>query len=232
MSKFQEWVAAAGVRAAVVEAMPRKPILTTSTFPYHISARTVNREAFASDLDPVWSLMSDYLYLVAKAFDLSIHSFVLMPNHFHLLVSSPPGNLSPSLNHFMRETSRGITQITGRINQTYGCRNHKTVIGSYQYFLNAYKYVYRNPVRAGLCERVEDYKFSTLSGLLGFRQIVIPLAEDMILFPERFDDTALDWLNSKPDADHEEEVRCALRKPTFVLAKRNGRPSVLERSVL
>ncbi|CAN5722255.1 hypothetical protein BH10BDE1_BH10BDE1_35840 [soil metagenome] len=176
--------------------------------------------------------MSDYLFLSVKAFDLTIHSFVLMPNHFHLLVSAPPGNLSPALFQFMRETSRGITKIAGRINQTYGSRNHKTVIESHHYFLNAYKYVYRNPVRAGLCDKAQDYKYSTLSGLLGLNQLVIPVAEDTILFPEGFDGSAVDWLNTKPDVDHEEEVRCALKKSAFALAKRNGRPSALERSVL
>jgi putative transposase len=176
--------------------------------------------------------MSDYLYLVAKSFDLSIHSFVMMPNHFHLLVSAPPGHLSPALNHFMRETSRAISGLTGRINQTYGSRNHKTVIESNHYFFNAYKYIYRNPVRAGLCQRVEDYRYSTLSGLLGLSQLVIPVAEDTILFPELFDESALTWLNKESDIDQEEEVRRALKKSTFALAKRNGQSSVLERILI
>lgn len=212
--------------------MPRKPVPTNSTFPYHVNARTVNREHFPVDLDSIWSLMNDYLYLTSKSFGLLIHSFVLMPNHFHLLVSAPEGNLSPALNYFMRETSKQITRMSGRINQTYGSRNHKTVIESTHYFFNAYKYVYRNPVRAGLCQNVEDYKYSTLNGLLGFHYLGIPLAEDLILFPDFFDESAVTWLNKAPDPLYEEEVRRALRKSKFALAKRNGFSSSLERIFL
>lgn len=217
---------------AVLFRMPRKYTSTTSTFPYHINARTVNREPFATGLDSTWSLMSDYLYLTSQAFELSIHSFVLMPNHFHLLVTAPPGNLSPALNHFMRETAREMSRLSGRSNQTYGSRNHKTVVESSHYFLNAYKYVYRNPVKAGLSGRVEEYRYSTLAGLLGFQQLVIPVVEDTILFPELFDESAIAWLNTAPDIQHEEEVRRALRKPKFAFAKRNGMSSTLERALL
>lgn len=212
--------------------MPRKPVSIDSPFPYHISARTVNRAPFSLPLESVWRIMCDYLYLDSKLFDLSIHSFVLMPNHFHLLISAPPGNLSSALNHFMRETSKEMNRLTGNINQIYGGRNHKTVIESNHYFFNAYKYVYRNPVKAGLCDRVEEYQYSTLSGLLGLSPIVIPMAEDTILFPDRFDESAVAWMNQVPDVDHEEEVRRALKKSTFALAKRNGVSSNLERVLL
>ncbi len=212
--------------------MPRKFVPTTSTSPYHVTARTVNREAFASDLDPIWQIMSDYLFLIVKGFDLSVHSFVLMPNHFHLLVSSPPGNLSPALNYFMRDTARAISAVRRRVNQTYGSRNHKTVIESNHYFLNAYKYVYRNPVRAGLCKRAEDYRYSTLSGLMGRTSLVIPVAEDTVLFPDGFDESALTWINDTPDADQENEVRRALTRSTFSLSMQEGRKSSLEHALL
>ena len=129
--------------------MPRKKVPIVAGDPYHITARCINREWFDLPLPTVWSIMEDYLFLLSSTHNLNVHSFVLMANHFHLLVSAPQGNLSEALLYFMRESSKQITHFSGRINQTFGNRNHKTHIASYHHYLNTYKYVYQNPVQAG-----------------------------------------------------------------------------------
>ncbi len=214
--------------------MPRKHIPLIPDFPYHISARCHNGEWFELDMDTVWSIMEDYLFLIAAVYGVQIHAFVLMSNHFHLLMTAPRGNLSAALLYFMRETSREITRLSGRINQTYGSRNHKTLLSQYLYYMNTYKYIYRNPVRAGISEKVEEYRYSTLHGLCGFKPLIVPLAEDTILFSPEFDKSALQWLNNKPLVEQEEEIRLALRRSQFELkaSKKTGRPSLLENQLL
>lgn len=176
--------------------------------------------------------MSEYLYLIVLLHEVQIHSFVLMPNHFHLIVLAPKNNLAEAMNYFMRETSKEISRRSGRINQVYGGRNYKSVISSHHYFLNAYKYVYRNPVRAGLVDRVEAYPYSTLNGLTGFSQLLIPLNEDTVLFNENFSFETLEWLNQCPNADREDEVRRALKKTSFKLARVGRFESSLEMNLL
>jgi putative transposase len=213
--------------------MPRKRVPTQSTLPYHVSARCINREWFRLPMKEVWSLMGDYLYLIKFHYNLNIHAFVLMNNHFHLLTSAPEANISPALNYFMRETSREITRLSGRINQTYGGRNHKTLISMNHHYMNTYKYIYRNPVRAGLCEYVEEYEFSTLNGLVGLNHLVVPLAEDTLLFKPSFDQSTLNWLNVPSNPDHEDEIRRALKKRIFKLGKtKNKTKSALETELI
>lgn len=214
--------------------MPRKIIPISPSDPYHISARCLNREWFKLPLASVWSLMEDYLFLTSSLYGLRIHSFVLMSNHFHLLLTAPEGNLSQALLYFMRETSREITRMSGRINQTYGNRHHKTRISDYHYFMNTYKYVYQNPVRAGICKHVEDYPFSSLNGLCGFSRLSIPLVEDTILFSPAFDESALRWLNTPPEISLLEEMRLALRRADlqFKTARKTGRESKLKEMLL
>ncbi len=210
--------------------MPRKRVPPNPDFPYHVTARCINREWFRIELPEVWSLMTDYLYLTSHLFSLEIQSFVLMSNHFHLVVRTPQANLSTAMNYFMRETSREITRKSGRINQTYGSRFHRSLITSHHYYMNVYKYVYRNPVRAGLCARVEDYPFSTLHGLLGQRKMLIPMVEDTLLFNPSLDERHMKWLNTKSLSSHEEEIRKGLKRAVFslVAGKNSGRPSELE----
>jgi putative transposase len=206
--------------------MPRKPVKYQSEFPYHIYNRTVNGETFKIPLNQVWSIMEDYLYLTTIIYNLHIHSFVLMPNHFHLIAETPDSNLGSAMNFFMKETSVKINRAAGRINQTYGGRYGRTLISNEAYLVTVHKYVYRNPVRAQLCRRVEDYKYSTLRGLIGQSKLVIPVIEDPILFCATDSSRNFAWLNRPTQPEHDLEIQTALRK--FVTCRKTGRPSRLE----
>jgi REP element-mobilizing transposase RayT len=161
--------------------------------------------------------MSEQLYFMHLAFGVEIHCFVLMTNHFHLLMSTPLGNLSTAMAVFMRETSRAITKSTHRINQTYGQRHFRSIVHTPSYYLHAYKYFYFNPVKAGICNRVEDYKYSTLRGLLGLDHLLIPVKEDHTLFSDV--EGTLQWLNRRPSDENWESVRKALRRERFTLPR-------------
>jgi REP element-mobilizing transposase RayT len=202
--------------------MPRKPTILQSQFPYHIRARCINRQWFDVPTEQVWELAGNYLYFLHHAYSFRIHAFTLMDNHFHGIFSTPEANLDRGMNYFQREMSREISARSGRINQTFGGPYKWSILDSYNYYLNAYKYVYRNPVEAGLSENCEQYPFSTLNGLLGQQRLIIPVEEDTILFEPDFSPSALAWLNRGNKQDFE-EVRRALKKPYFRFSKIPGK---------
>lgn len=178
--------------------------------------------------------MEDYLFFIHHCFGVKIHGFVLMSNHIHLLISAPNGNLSAALLYFLREVSKEITRLSGRINQTWGARNYKSEITSYHHFMNVYKYVYSNPLRARLCSQAEVYPYSTLTGLCGNSRINIPMDLDTILFNPSFDEAILKWINTDPDPEKIREMRLGLSRPVFGLKtlKKTERPSELESRLL
>lgn len=176
--------------------------------------------------------MSEELFLTHRFFDLQIHAFVLMRNHFHLIATTPNSNISEAMNYFMSRTSRRLTEAGNRVNQTYGGRHYKCILHSNQYFMNTYKYVYRNPVDAGVCFNAADYKFSTLNGLLGLQRLTIPLVEDSLLFEDPI--RVLNWINQKPPAQKLEAMKLALRRNYFrsPKSKTNGRLIIEKNDVL
>lgn len=117
------------------------------------------------------------------------------------------------MRYFMRETSRVIARDLGRINHIYGGPYHSSLICDPSYYQNAYKYVLRNPVTAKMCQRVEEYPYSTLQGLLGLRHLLIPTCANEELFynTEEF----LEWLNFAYQESENEVIRKALRKREF-----------------
>lgn len=183
-------------------------------------------------MSAIWEIMCRQLYFVNFAFNLRIHSFVLMGNHFHIIVRTPDANLSKAMGYFMRETSRDITGLSHRINQTYGSRFHRSLLVSPLYYMHAYKYVYRNPVAARLCSKVEDYQYSSLQGLIGNRWLEVPVSEDENWGSLVSREKTLEWLNVAPVPEHWELVRAALKKKEFKLSKINREDSSLEFNAL
>jgi len=159
--------------------------------------------------------MTDNLHFLTFAFDVKIHSFVLMSNHFHLLISTPKANLSEAMNYFMRETSKEINRISGHKNQIFGGRYSRTSITSQFYFGHAYKYVYRNPVTAGIVDKCEKYPFSTLHGLLGQSRICVPTIEDTFLYGNGRVEEVLMWLNTAPTQINYEIFKMSLKRKTM-----------------
>ncbi|MGE0526086.1 MAG: transposase, partial [Bdellovibrionales bacterium] len=85
------------------------------TCPIHITGRVNNREHFPLPLEEVWLILSESLYFLSKAFELQTISFVLMPNHFHLLATDAQGIMPKAMLWFMRETSREMGRRSGKI---------------------------------------------------------------------------------------------------------------------
>ncbi len=184
-----------------------------SEFPYNITVRCHNREWFELPLDEVWQILSEELAMACILYELKVHSFILMSNHFHLIASTPLANISEVLKRFLERTSKRLCERCGRVNGIWGSRNYKTILGCYHYYLNAYKYNYFNPVKAGIVKRCEDYRFSTLRAMLGAERLLVPMAEDTALLTDP--EEALKWLNEWPPEEHLAAIKAALRKPQF-----------------
>lgn len=184
---------------------------------YHVTGRRVNREPWPLPMDQSWNLYERYVHFLHSGFGIGIHNFVLMTNHFHMLVTDREGNIAAAMNYFMRETSRYFNVEVGRINQIYGRPYHKTLITSNHHFLCAYKYVYRNPVDAGICDDVFKYPYSTLTGLIGQQPLLIPLLKDHLFF--ECPRSVGNWLNTPYQEEHHRAIQLALRKKKFKIAR-------------
>lgn len=206
--------------------MPRAKTILQSEFPYNVTGRCINKDWFGIPMPDVWQIYCEELNQVHRDKSLLIHSFVLISNHFHLIASTPEANISQCMHQFMYRTSRRLTLSGNRINQTYGGRHYKCILQHHSYFLNAYNY--RNPVTAGICDRVEKYEFSSLQALANpDSRSELPTIMDS----EYKSDPSgtIDWLNSPPQPEKLEGVRIGLRRQYFRPKKcRNSNNACIE----
>lgn len=196
--------------------MPRSKRVLQTDYPYHVTLRAIQRHEFNVNIENLWSFSCDMLLFCSYAFKVEIHSFVLMNNHYHMLVRTPLANLDKFLNYFNRELSREITYKSGQINQKFGARYHSSIVSDNRYYHAVYKYIYRNPVEAKICDKVQDYKFSSLNFLTCREAYRFPIFDTYF---ERIEDhwNNLAWLNYDYEQDEKIKIKKALKKTYFEL---------------
>lgn len=90
-------------------------------------------------------------------FKCEIHAYSLMPNHYHLLISTPAGNLS----RIMRHINGVYTQYINKQNEYEGSlfkgRFKSILIEKENYLLELIRYIHRNPFKAGLEKRLGEH---------------------------------------------------------------------------
>jgi putative transposase len=159
----------------------------------------------------------------AERYQTEIHTFVLMSNHYHLLLSTPQANLNAFMRYFQTETCKQIQRETNRINHIFGTRYKWSVLGEPSYMAYAYKYVLRNPINASLTERAENYCYSSLHSILKMKA-ELPLIERLDRFWDlipRSLQERLDWLNQPTPREIEALIGKALRRSRFQFSQGN-----------
>jgi putative transposase len=192
------------------DTMPRPKLIRSDKHPYHITARTNNKEHFPIALNQVWYIMNQKLHRAQEKQNLCIHNFVLMKNHFHLICTTPEENLDEIMRDFMRETSKEISFQAKKIGSLYGGPYHWSLITSDRYYAHAYRYVYLNPVRAGLCKKVEHYPYSSIH-----RKDVPYNLTTWLPIKLGGSHAELSWLNKNYDEEETITIKAALRRREF-----------------
>lgn len=133
----------------------------------HVIQRGHNRAAvFHDDLDRQRYLM--WLIEASQARDISMHAFVLMDNHVHLLLTAPSAiDLSRMMQGLNVNYVRHINKRYGRSGTLWEGRFRSSVILSERYLLACYRYIDLNRVRAGAVTDPLDWPWSSYAHHVG-----------------------------------------------------------------
>ncbi|MBT4760511.1 MAG: hypothetical protein HOO06_02330 [Bdellovibrionaceae bacterium] len=196
--------------------MPRKIIELSKIYPYHICARSNNKDWYDIPLALVYEIYGVVLKKTIQEYGVSCHAFILMANHYHMLISTPHNNISAAMRYFMTETSRKIARGSNRINRVYGRRYHWTIIRTSAQYAHTLKYIYLNPVRAKVCSAAENYEWSTL--YYNSNHIKILVEKNRNGFEEFIPSSqaqVLTWINEQMSEYYLNNVKAALRRHEF-----------------
>lgn len=187
--------------------MPRKPIIRSHEYYYHLSARSNNKENFYIPKDRLWKHFTFHLRALQISHGLQVGAFVLMDNHFHILLRSPQEDIDRIMYLFMKSLSYHIRKESGRINRIFGGRYKGCLIMEESYLFNVYKYIYRNPVKAGLCDRIDEYQYSSWQNT--------SVETELLFFPSRRSTGELKWLNCDFEKSQNVGIQRSLKRTIF-----------------
>lgn len=142
--------------------MPRQRRVFQDKYPYHVTRRTNNRDWFNLPMNEVWDLVKESMKYAQDNAPTKIHAFVLMSNHYHLLVSTPHCNLHHFMKFFNQRISREINKRSGRENHCFANEYKATIVSDQRYLRAVYRYIYENPMRAGLSKDLHSYPYTSL----------------------------------------------------------------------
>jgi putative transposase len=127
----------------------------------HVVARgNDRREVFYRDTD--YRLYLELLKEGCAEFGCSLHAYVLMTNHVHLLLTPADCNgISLLMQQIGRLYVPYVNRHYGRSGALWKGRFHAGLVEDTRYLLACYRYIELNPVRAGLAQGPEDYAWSS-----------------------------------------------------------------------
>ncbi len=115
---------------------------------YHVTCRGNARQSiFTSDADRLAFL--DLLGRSADVYGTEILAYVLMSNHFHVLVKTPRGNLQEFMRHFNISYTGWYNRRHRRSGHLYQGRYHSFLIDVDNYLKEVSRYIHLNPVKVG-----------------------------------------------------------------------------------
>ncbi|MDZ7830079.1 MAG: transposase [Halofilum sp. (in: g-proteobacteria)] len=86
-------------------------------------------------------------------------AWVIMPDHAHWLFSLEGLTLGKVMRRFKSYSARKVNAVDGIAGPLWQAGYHDHAVRHEEDLRTIARYVVGNPVRAGLCERVEDYPF-------------------------------------------------------------------------
>jgi REP element-mobilizing transposase RayT len=128
---------------------------------YHVMNRGNRREAIFID-NQDRARFYEIIGSIESRYKIIIYSFVLMPNHYHLIIETPLGNLSKAIQRLNGDYALYFSRRHRSPGHLFQGRFKAMLVEKESYLLELSRYIHLNPFRAGMVKSPEKYKWSSL----------------------------------------------------------------------
>lgn len=141
---------------------------------YHVTCRGNARHAIFIDDEDRQAFLT-LLHRSREIYLVTLYAYVLMDNHFHLLVATPHGNLAEFMRHFNISYTGSFNRRHERVGHLYQGRYKSVLVEQESYLSMVSRYIHLNPIRVQesnqrsarqQASRLLGYSWSSLPGYL------------------------------------------------------------------
>lgn len=182
--------------------MPRKPRLHAPGILYHIISRGNNREKIIIKPEDAEQFIN-YLGETKRRYRFYLYAYVIMENHFHLLIEVNEEPVWRTMQSLLTKYSRYFNKKHQKVGHLFQGRYKGIICEKDEYLLELTRYIHLNPLRAGLEKKIGQWKWS------GYREYTEGTKEivdvDFVLGMVGGIKQYIKFMNSGEGVKHEEE---------------------------
>ena len=147
---------------------------------YHLTARGNERKPIFRD-DRDRGRLLDILGEAAERYRLVVHAYVLMRNHYHVLLQTREANLSRAVRHLNGVYTQYFNRRHRRVGHLFQGRYKALLVDKDSYLLELSRYIHLNPVRVGEVSDPARFRWSSAGAYVGRRSAPPFLYKDDVL---------------------------------------------------
>lgn len=160
--------------------MPRRARIAFEQAFFHVFSRGVAKQPiFLDEQDYQQFLRRLQLLKTKKLFDHEIYAYVLMPNHFHLLLQTKKTPLAKIMSSLLTSYSMYFNRKYQRVGPLFQNRFKSKLCDRDSYFLGASRYIHLNPIEAGIATSFDEYPWSSYQEFFGSKDFFIINREEV-----------------------------------------------------
>lgn len=140
--------------------MPRYPRNSIKTSFFHVMTQGINKLFIFNTTEDIKYYIKS-MYELSKEYEMQIIAYCIMNNHTHMLVKvKKTEELSNYMLKLNSKYARFYNKKYKRVGYVFRDRFRSEGIYNEAQLSNCIKYIYNNPVKAGICEHPEEYRWS------------------------------------------------------------------------
>ncbi len=187
--------------------MPRKPRVDIPGF-YHIVNRGVEKRVVFHEKED-FKKFEELLCGYANSFEIDLHSFSLMNNHYHLLLETKNDELSKFMRQINMNYAIYFNKKYKRSGHLWQGRYRSWYVTNEAYLYSLVIYIEQNPLKAKIVNNIGEYPYQSAYYILNDLELPSCLENSWIVKNFSNKNEIKSFLNSPPDKDTLKELKKA-----------------------
>ena len=140
--------------------MPRYPRNYIKTHFFHIITQGINKNYIFENPEDIKYYIK-IMYKLSKEYKIKLIAYCIMNNHTHMLLEvNELDNLIKYMHSINTRYGKYYNKRYNRVGYVFRDRYKSEGIYNEKHLYNCIKYIYDNPVKAGICDKAEEYPYS------------------------------------------------------------------------
>ena len=151
--------------------MPRSGRIKSEIGIYHIVLRGINQQAIFED-DEDCEKMLQTLSDLKEICGYGLFAYCIMKNHCHILLKEGPEELDQIFKRFGPRYVHWYNTKYKRVGHLFQSRFWSEAIENDRHFFAVLRYIHKNPIKAGMCDDLHEYRWSSFNEYIDEQYII------------------------------------------------------------